>query len=62
MEDLYLEELCKKCNKEQHIQLLKIIVENGLVFTENKNGIFVNYTNLAPTYKQLIKDYLHTLS
>ena len=55
MEDLYLEELCKKCNKEQHIQLLKIIVENGLVFTENKNGIFVNYTNLAPTYKQLIK-------
>ena len=62
MEDLYLEELCKKCNKEQHIQLLKIIVENGLVFTENKNGIFVNYTNLQPQFKQLIKDYLHTLS
>lgn len=43
--DIYLEELCKKCTKTQHIEMLRIVVENGMRFTENKNGVFINYLN-----------------
>ena len=39
MEDTYLEDLCKKCTKTQHIEMLKIVVENGMKFSENKNGV-----------------------
>ena len=64
MEDTYLdlETLCKKCTKTQHIEMLKIVVENGMKFSENKNGVFINYSILPPEHQSLLKEYLHSLS
>ena len=60
--DIYLEELCKKCTKTQHIEMLKIVVENCMRFTENKNGIFINYSTQSPEHQLLLKEYLQKLS
>ena len=60
--DIYLEELCKKCSKQQHIEMLKIVVENGMKFSENKNGIFINYSTLSQEHQSLLKQYLQQLS
>ena len=60
--DIYLEELCKKCTKTQHIEMLKIVVENGIRFSENKNGIFINYSTLSQEHQSLLKQYLQSLS
>ena len=60
--DIYLEELCKKCTKTQHIEMLRIVVENGMRFTENKNGVFINYSTLSPEHQSLLKEYLQKLS
>ena len=62
MEDIYLEDLCRKCSKEQHIEMLRIVVENGIRFSENKNGIFINYTTLKEEHQSLLKQYLQSLS
>ena len=60
--DIYLEDLCRKCNKQQHIEMLRIVVENGMRFTENKNGVFINYSTLSPEHQCLLKEYLQKLS
>ena len=60
--DIYLEDLCRKCNKQQHIEMLRIVVENGMRFTENKNGVFINYSTLSPENQCLLKEYLQKLS
>ena len=62
MEDIYLEELCKKCTKTQHIEMLRIVVENCMKFSENKNGVFVNYSTQLPEHQILLKEYLQKLS
>ena len=62
MEDIYLEDLCRKCNKQQHIEMLRIVVENGMRFTENKNGVFINYSTLSPEHQSILKEYLQKLS
>ena len=60
--DIYLEELCKKCTKTQHIEMLKIVVENGMKFSENRNGVFINYSTLSPEHQSILKEYLQKLS
>ena len=60
--DIYLEDLCKKCTKTQHIEMLRIVVENGMRFTENKNGVFINYSTLSPEHQSILKEYLQKLS
>ena len=62
MEDIYLEDLCRKCNKQQHIEMLRIVVENCMKFSENKNGVFINYSTLSPENQCLLKEYLQKLS
>ena len=62
MEDIYLEDLCRKCSKEQHIEMLRIVVENCMKFSENKNGVFINYSTLSQEHQSLLKEYLQSLS
>ena len=62
MEDIYLEDICKRCSKEQHVEMLRIVVENCIRFSENKNGIFINYSTLSSEHQSLLKEYLQKLS
>lgn len=37
----------EKCNKQQHIDIYKILRKNNVSISENKNGSFVNLSNIT---------------
>lgn len=45
-------------NQHHQIQILKIITQNNVVHTENKNGAFINLTNVDDAVITKITDYL----
>ncbi len=36
-------EYIQRLNKEQHIEIFKILYYDGIKYTENQNGIFINF-------------------
>ena len=53
-----LKEEIEKLEKFHQIQILEILVENKVSFTENRNGIFVNLIKINKTIIQKIREYL----
>ena len=45
-------------NQHHQIQILKIVTQNSVAYTENKNGSFVNLTNMDDAIVAKIADYL----
>lgn len=45
-------------NQHHQIQILKIITQNNVVCTENKNGSFVNLTNMDNSVISKLIEYL----
>lgn len=45
-------------NQHHQIQILKIITQNNVVHTENKNGAFINLTNVDDAVIYKITEYL----
>ena len=45
-------------NQHHQIQILKIITQNNVVYTENKNGSFVNLTNMDDAVVSKLTEYL----
>jgi len=45
-------------NQHHQIQILKILTQCKVVLTENKNGSFINLTNVDDTVISKITDYL----
>ena len=45
-------------NQHHQIQILKIITQNNVVHTENKNGAFINLTNVDDDVIYKITEYL----
>ncbi len=45
-------------NQHHQIQILKIITQCNVGFTENKNGSFINLTNVDDAVISKITDYL----
>ena len=41
-----LKDRIESLNQHHQIQILKIVAENNVAYTENKNGSFVNLTNI----------------
>tara|TARA_Y100000996_G_C22534155_1_gene647699 strand:- start:1537 stop:1815 length:279 start_codon:yes stop_codon:yes gene_type:complete len=48
----------EKLEKHQHLHIVKIIQENDIVFTENRNGIFLNMKDLNEKALEDISKYL----
>jgi len=46
-------------NKVNQIQILKILKDNNITITENKNGIFVNLSGLDDNVINKINDYIN---
>ena len=42
----------------EHIEIFKILVKNGIKFTENNNGIFINMNKLTPKCIEEINNFL----
>jgi hypothetical protein len=59
MNDLIsLRDEIEKLDKRQHIDIIKIIQENKVEFTENRNGVFLNMKDLNKICIKKIKKYL----
>lgn len=48
----------EKMNKQNHIEILKLLYEKKVKFTENDNGIFLNLTNLQSEHINILLDYI----
>ena len=46
-------------NKNHHLEILSILQKNNVLFTENRNGCFINLTLLEPKIIQEIVNYIN---
>jgi hypothetical protein len=53
-----LKDRIEALNQHHQIQILKIITQNNVVYTENKNGSFVNLTNMDDAVFSKLAEYL----
>jgi hypothetical protein len=53
-----IKERVESLNQHHQIQILKIITQHNVGMTENKNGSFINLTNVDETVISKINDYL----
>jgi hypothetical protein len=53
-----LKDRIENLNQHHQIQILKIITQNNVTYTENKNGSFVNLTNLDDAIVTKLTEYL----
>jgi len=49
-------------NKVHQIEILRIMKSNDVILTENKNGVFINLTNLEPGIIDKLSTYLKYVS
>lgn len=49
----------EKMSKQNHIEILKLLYEKNVKFTENDNGIFLNLTNLNSEHINILLDYMN---
>ena len=53
-----LKDRIEALNQHHQIQVLKIVTQNNVVYTENKNGSFVNLTNIEDAVVSKLTEYL----
>jgi hypothetical protein len=54
-----LKDRIEALNQHHQIQILKIVTQNNVAYTENKNGSFVNLTNVDEAVISKITEYLN---
>ena len=54
-----LKDRIENLNQHHQIEILKIVTKNEVAYTENKNGSFVNLTNIDDTIVSKMVDYLN---
>jgi len=63
MSDLIkLKEKMEKLNESQQVDIVRILLEHQIKFSENSNGIFLNLTNLSTNEIDEIKKYIQYIS
>ncbi|NBV69080.1 MAG: hypothetical protein EBR74_11165 [Flavobacteriia bacterium] len=55
----HLRDRIESLNHHHQIQVLRIVTQNNVAYTENKNGSFVNLTNMDDTVVSKLNDYLN---
>ena len=53
-----LKKQIEKLDKNKHIEIMKIIYDNDIDFTNNSNGIFINLTNINLELLNKLENYL----
>lgn len=57
-----LKERMEKLNVSQQVDIVRILMEHNIKFSENSNGIFINLTNLSEDEIYEIKKYIQYIS
>jgi hypothetical protein len=52
----------KTFSKIEHIEIFKIIKDNGVKYTENSNGIFINFVNIENNVIKLLDNFINFCS
>ena len=53
-----LKDKIEKLEKFHQVQILEILVQNNIPFTENRNGVFINMIKIRSEVILKIKEYL----
>ena len=53
-----LKEKIERMSTVQHVELFRIIKTNGVEFNENKNGIFINLSNMDIPVVEMLREYI----
>ena len=62
MDLLKLKDSVENKSKEHQVEVLKILIENKVMINENRNGIFVNLSNIKQEIIDKIYSYLSYVS
>ena len=57
-----LRDSINKLDMCEYIEIFKILIKNGIKYTENNNGIFINMNKLTPVCIKEINDFLKFIS
>ena len=57
-----LKNIIEKMNKQNQIEILRILHENEVTLNENKNGIYVNLTELSDEIMDKITQYVEYIN
>ena len=52
-------EYIQRLNREQHIEIFKILYYDGIKYTENHNGIFINFHTVTDDTIEKISRFLN---
>mgnify|MGYP000212159478 CR=1 FL=1 len=58
MTEKFIIDNINKMSKEHHIEIFKIILKYSVNYTENNNGIFINYCELDKNCLNEIEKYI----
>lgn len=59
---LTMKEQIESLNKQRQVEILKILIDNSVPVSENKNGVFVNLSSLENIVLKKISVYLEYVS
>jgi len=53
-----IKKLIESMNKNYHIEILKILVDNNIAISKNNNGSFINLSNLDTTLINKLEEFI----
>jgi hypothetical protein len=53
-----LKDSIESLSKAQHVDILRVCHERGIIGTENKNGVFINLTRISEKLISELENYL----
>lgn len=53
-----IKEQIENMNKYQQIEILKLFIENSIIYSENNNGTFINLSDLSSNILTKLEDYI----
>lgn len=56
-----LKDKIESLNKENHIEIMLIFEKYSIVYSENKNGIFINMNDMSPIVLNEVDKYIQYL-
>lgn len=58
----FIRDKIEKLDKNNHIDILRLLVKNDVFINENKNGVFINLTDLSNNIINDIEKYIDYVS
>ena len=57
-----IKDVIEKYNKQQQLDILKILIDNSINISENSNGCFINLTELQDSTIKKLQEYIEFIN